>query len=48
MFKQSVGCVSHFWFQVQATLHEVEELLVALDVAQGQIVVEHFSIPELW
>ena len=47
MIKKPVRCMSHFRLQIKATLHEINEVFVTLDVAEGQIVVEHLSVPKL-
>ena len=47
MIKKPVRCVSHFWLQIKATLHEINEFFVTLDITKGQIVVEHLSVPKL-
>jgi hypothetical protein len=46
MFEKPVWRVSHFWLQIEATLHKINEFFIALNIAKGQIVAEHLFIPK--
>ena len=46
VLEESVGSGSHLGLEVEAELHELDEVLVPLDVAKRQVCVVHFLAPE--